>query len=493
MNSILKKFLLYIYIINGVVLTTSAEPNEKKNKSFKLKKSKKIKKTLRNRKKKQLAKKGYKARALIGSGVLPINKETPEAVLKAARDAAKPLYTMSNVISEAEKYAQGETDFKLSNVEAEIATKISESGIKAAANIIFVTTSYMAFTLNPFTNVTDSSNSKLADELARDAEKMIKVNVETFKKQFETSNKLKMMTENVDTIIKIIEKKCMEVIQQSNESFYALSRLKKMIWMGGATWNLDQKLTAYNEFSKILPELTSDSDTQEAIKKGLAAHIILFGIKNFESELKDTLGNFVNSDCFKNLVKISSTKPAKIEADTETGNALGEGIEVFNLANLKYQKGSLKTLERIAKLLDVKLDFTNIIIPEGVQTTSWKFSAIDVAIGLVGVGGLASVGDAAYKAYQAEKGKKWEAAKERFKAQPELIKNAAKEAYSEGKKLGEEAIDKVKGYFKKEEAKEIAKEITQAAVAKEVGKEIAQAEMAEKLSGIDDLKEIAGQ
>ncbi len=296
------------------------------------------------------------------------NTSVEKQLTTANQDLGITHYSLESITSHAiHEAALIETP--LTATEEKCLMQMSPNTIKAALLIIFT------YTLQKICNVTPSpistsnrpsssasgqgslfsfsfsfgSSKKNASDTSSN---ILQDNIDTISREFENSHIIKEISHNADTLISIISKLCSQIIRQGDTTQHSLSEKNNF-------YDIKDDILFYNIFERFLATIYGI-----AIKDVFVAEVILFGIKNFKSEISSTLHSFSTSICFKNLVTASTTKPElfKMHKNSMVADNKKEGARIPE-QNIEYQKASFAALTNIAKLAEIDLTINNVIIP----------------------------------------------------------------------------------------------------------------------------------
>jgi hypothetical protein len=340
------------------------------------------------KKKNRTVQKQYKTQRKYVGKIIPRNTEISKTVTQASRDAATIRYTLGEIINQSIQEANL-INTKLNSAEEAFITNNPPHVIKAALLIIFIQTLQEAFNLNAFTTSVNNTDAKEKSNVEGDEADIIKNNIALVTNQFKNDGIMYEIANNSNTVISLASKICAEMITNFNNT-------KHTIFKKNNFYDLNKNIASHIAFGKFLAH-----EYGKEAKEVLAAHIILFGIKNFKSEIKQTLQLFSESTCLKSLIIASTTEPARfmITEDTTFGDDTKQAA-LLTEKNLLYQKASLEALHKIAEFTNIKLDMSKVTIPKNIVSSPWSISWLLLSGGLSFAAGF-YVGDLAYKKYLA--------------------------------------------------------------------------------------------
>jgi hypothetical protein len=377
MKKIIKKIILYCYLITifNIHILDARRRNIKKQQSTIIKK--------KNEAKNKIIKKQYKTQSQYAGNVIPTVEQALEIVQNANHDGELATYTLTEINTQAIQYAKT-INTELSKNEISLIKKLSPEAIKAALVMIFTATIQEAFNLTTFTIPITKETKESEEKIAQQGSEIIQDNINIISKQFNKSNVVSNISEYSDTIISIASKITAAAIQENNklEDLTIAAKIKENNFY-------DTHISL--EKNALFVNVLANQD-KEIVKNMLAAAIILFGIKNFRTEIKKMLSSFPESTCLKTLVTASTTNPIILET------AKKNSPDMLEQENLLYQKESVQCLAKIASYSKINLDMNKIIIPQNVGTGTWQKTKSFIKIAQEGMLALIAA-TIAYEAY----------------------------------------------------------------------------------------------
>jgi hypothetical protein len=288
---------------------------------------------------------------------------------------------MDEIYSESTEYAQ-HINTRLTKNEILFLKKISPEAIKAALLIIFTNTLQIILHSNPFHNFQAGSDTKEKERVRLLCEKILKTNENTIiTKKLASHNIIEEISKNNTVIISITSKLCANIINRLNKKISEEHNLKEINKNHHPSTRtlFESFLTDVHPFESFLPYIYEKEAYQI-----VAAHIILFGIKNFQLEITKTLESFSESACLKSLLIAKSLKPTffnninKIKIITNNEKKPSFESEM----NIRYQIALIEGLYELNYLIDEKNEkiFQNFKTKVTISVDLLKFAVALLAI-----------------------------------------------------------------------------------------------------------------